>query len=137
MVQLTSCPVNNQETFTELVKLNSHTLLSGAPDTLISNTDGKESFNGNGSLKFQLIEAMRKWRVVFNGIAKRTRNGEVTEVHLRVNLLWTAFSRPFEFKREFSRKLLAQGMARERWRGNQVQSHIRLNIIKISNSTVN
>lgn len=40
-------------------------------------------------------------------------------------MLWTAFSRPFEFKREFSRKLLAQGMARERWRGNTIWSNIR------------
>lgn len=48
----------------------------GSPDTLISNTDGKECFNAGG-IKFQLIEAMRKWRIVFNGLAKRTCNGEV------------------------------------------------------------
>lgn len=114
-----------------------------APDTLVSNTDGRQVFNAGG-VKFQLLEAMRSWRIVFNGLAKRTLNGEVrsiaflvvyihetfyyllapddlkeTEVHLRINLTWSAFSRPFEFKREFSRKLLAQGMARELWRGRQ------------------
>ena len=34
-------------------------------------------------------------------------------------MIWASFSRPYEFKREFSRKLLAQGMARELWRGRQ------------------
>ncbi|KAI9559139.1 hypothetical protein GHT06_015928 [Daphnia sinensis] len=97
--------------------------LPGSPDTLISNTDGKECFNAGG-IKFQLIEAMRKWRILFNGLAKRTCNGEETEVHFRMNIVWTAFSRPYEFKREFSRKLLAQGMARELWRGRQEWSQM-------------
>ncbi len=44
---------------------------------MISNTDGKESFNAGG-IKFQLIEAMRKWRILFNGLAKRTCNGVVS-----------------------------------------------------------
>uniref|UniRef100_A0A0P6DHG3 Phosphoenolpyruvate synthase n=1 Tax=Daphnia magna TaxID=35525 RepID=A0A0P6DHG3_9CRUS len=97
--------------------------LPGSPDTLISNTDGNECFNAGG-IKFQLIEAMRKWRILFNGLAKRTCNGEETEIHFRMNIVWTAFSRPYEFKREFSRKLLAQGMARELWRGRQEWSQM-------------
>ena len=85
---------------------------------MVSNTDGRDTFNAAG-IKFQVIEAMRKWRVIFNGLAKRTRNGETTEVHLRINVIWTAFSRPYEIKQEFSRKLLAEGMAREMWRGRK------------------
>uniref|UniRef100_A0A0N8BPI2 Phosphoenolpyruvate synthase n=1 Tax=Daphnia magna TaxID=35525 RepID=A0A0N8BPI2_9CRUS len=111
--------INRQAQVTLLFTVKDGTVyqLPVAPDTLISNTDGRDSFNSKGALKFQLIEAMRKWRVTFNGLAKRRRHGKETEVHLKINLLWAAFSRPFEFKREFSRKLLAQGMARERWRG--------------------
>ncbi|XP_045028647.1 putative phosphoenolpyruvate synthase [Daphnia magna] len=111
--------INRQAQVTLLFTVKDGTVyqLPVAPDTLISNTDGRDSFNSNGALKFQLIEAMRKWRVTFNGLAKRRRHGKESEVHLKINLLWAAFSRPFEFKREFSRKLLAQGMARERWRG--------------------
>ena len=48
-----------------------------------------------------------------------------------MNLIWTAFSRPYEFKREFSRKLLAQGMARELWRGRQEWSQMRLTYLLI------
>lgn len=118
-------------------------MLLGAPDTLISNTDGRDVFSAGG-LKFQMIEPMRRWRIIFNGFAKRISNGVVcqghkhsekqyfenisfqeTEVHLRINLIWASFSRPFEFKREFSRKLLAQGMARELWRGRQEWSRMR------------
>ncbi len=47
-------------------------------------------------------------------------------MHLRINLIWATFTRPFEFKREFSHKLLAQGMARERWRGQLDWSQMRL-----------
>lgn len=93
--------------------------LPNAPDTLVSNTDGRDSFNAAG-LKFQMLEAMRRWRVVFNGTVMRTAaDGTVAETHLRINVIWTAFSRPFEVKREFSRKLLASGMARELWRGRK------------------
>lgn len=46
---------------------------------MMSNTDGKESFNAGG-IKFQLIEAMRKWRILFNGLAKRTCNGVVSNL---------------------------------------------------------
>jgi len=93
--------------------------LPNAPDTLISNIDGRKSFNAAG-VKFQLLEAMRRWRILFNGTAVRTRvDGETAEVHLRINLIWSAFSRPFERKREFSRKLLASAMARELWRGRK------------------
>jgi len=92
--------------------------LPNAPDTTICNTDGQDTFNAGG-IKFQLVEAMRKWRIIFNGLAKRTQNGEETEVHLRINMIWSSLSRPYEFKREFSRKLLAAGMARELWRGRQ------------------
>ena len=46
-------------------------------------------------------------------------NAQTAEVHLRINLIWSAFSRPFERKREFSRKLLASAMARELWRGRK------------------
>ena len=52
----------------------------GAPDTLISNTDGKDVFSAGG-LKFQMIEAMRRWRIIFNGFAKRISNGAVFEGH--------------------------------------------------------
>lgn len=34
---------------------------------------------------------------------------------LRINMLWTCFSRPFEFKREFSNNLMATNLARETW----------------------
>lgn len=49
---------------------------SDAPDTLVSNTDGRDVFNAAG-IKFQLNEAMRSWRIVFNGTAKRIFNGKV------------------------------------------------------------
>ena len=82
-------------------------------------TDGGEAFNAGG-IQFQLIEAMRKWRIVFNGLVTRTSNGgQQEQVHLRINLIWTAFSRPYEIQREFSRRLLAAGMAREIWRGRR------------------
>lgn len=48
-----------------------------APDTLFSNVDANGSFNTNAGLKFQLIEAMRKWRIIYNGIATRRSGGEV------------------------------------------------------------
>ena len=77
-------------------------------------------------MKFQMVEAMRKWRIVFNGTALKTNaDGQTSEVHLRINMIWAAFSRPFEFKREFSRKLLASGMARELWRGRKEWSSMR------------
>jgi len=44
-------------------------------------------------------------------------------------MIWTAFSRPYEFKREFSRKLLAKGMARELWRGRQEFWRMRYKIL--------
>ena len=72
---------------------------------------------------------MRRWRVVFNGTVMRTAaDGTVAETHLRINVIWTAFSRPFEVKREFSRKLLASGMARELWRGRKDWSAMRFDI---------
>jgi len=55
-----------------------------SPDTLISNTDGRALFNAGG-IKFQMVEAMRRWRIVFNGFAKRTDpNGEVFGQNLSV-----------------------------------------------------
>lgn len=81
---------------------------------MICDTDGRDTFNAAG-IKFQMIEAMRNWRIVFNGLAKRVQNGEQTEVHLRINVIWTTFSRPYEIKREFSRKMLAAAVAREKW----------------------
>ena len=60
-------------------------LFTGSPDTMVSNTDGRQSFNAGG-IKFQLIEAMRKWRILFNGLAKRTNsNGEVRRIWWGVN----------------------------------------------------
>ena len=103
-----------------------------APDTLISDIDGRENFNAGG-IKFQLIEAMRKWRIVFNGLAKRVRDGEQSEVHLRINMIWTAFSRPYEIRQEFSRKLLAAAMAREMWRGRKEWWRMRFTIINFIN----
>ena len=95
---------------------------------MVSDTDGRENFNAGG-IKFQMIEAMRKWRIVFNGLAKRRRDGEETEVHLRINLIWTAFSRPYEIKQEFSRKLLAEAMAREMWRGRKEWWRMRYSLL--------
>ena len=58
-------------------------LSTDAPDTLISNIDGRKSFNAAG-VKFQLLEAMRRWRILFNGTAVRTRvDGEVIETDPR------------------------------------------------------
>ena len=56
-------------------------LITDAPDTTICNADGQDTFNAGG-IKFQLIKAMRKWRIIFNGLAKRTQNGEVGQSNL-------------------------------------------------------
>jgi len=92
--------------------------LPNAPDTIISDIDGRDTFNAAG-IKFQMIDAMRKWRIIFNGLVKRVQNGEESEVHLRINVMWTNFSRPYEIKREFSRKMLAAAMTREKWTGQE------------------
>ena len=102
----------------------SHVVIIDAPDTTIFDTDGRDTFNAAG-IKFQLIEAMRKWRIIFNGLTKRVQNGKESEVHLRINLIWTHFSRPYEIKREFSRKMLAAAMAREEWTGREQWTRMR------------
>lgn len=64
-------------------------MLLGAPDTLISNTDGRDVFSAGG-LKFQMIEPMRRWRIIFNGFAKRISNGVVCQghKHSEKTILW-------------------------------------------------
>ena len=111
--------------FTEQLVHFAHCDALDAPDTIISDIDGRDTFNAAG-IKFQMIDAMRKWRIIFNGLAKRVQNGEESEVHLRINVMWTNFSRPYEIKREFSRKMLAAAMTREKWTGQEQFLRVRL-----------
>nr|CAG4652241.1 EOG090X0FOW [Triops cancriformis] len=60
--------------------------LPGAPDTLITNTDGK-SFTAGG-IKLLVIEPMRKWRVLFNGLVRKSKGNDEEIVHLRMNFMY-------------------------------------------------
>ncbi|KAK2720217.1 hypothetical protein QYM36_004195 [Artemia franciscana] len=88
--------------------------LPGAPDTSVFNTD-EDIFSAAGIL-LEVIEPFRKWRICFNGLLKKTCcNDEERIVHLKLNAIWTAMCRPFDFASEFSPTLLAKAVARERW----------------------
>ena len=56
---------------------------SDAPDVLVSNTDGADSFNAAG-IRFEMIEAMRRWRIVFCGLAAYRYAGDGVQPSLRV-----------------------------------------------------
>lgn len=43
-------------------------------ENLVYNIDG-DNYNAGG-VKLQLLEPMRRWRIVFNGFVKRVKNGK-------------------------------------------------------------
>ena len=55
----------------------------------------QDSFKTNG-LNITVLEPFRRWRIVYNGMMRNIRNGNVH--HVRMNLIWSSLSSPYEWK---------------------------------------
>eukprot|EP00058_Branchiostoma_floridae_P026948 XP_002612439.1 hypothetical protein BRAFLDRAFT_121021 [Branchiostoma floridae] len=90
------------------------------PDTAVFNTDGK-TFSAAG-LHFEPVEAMRTWKVQFNGLMRLTESPrtDVTKeegrlVHVRFSFMWSAYTLPFNFDTDIHPRAIARAMAIEKW----------------------
>ncbi|XP_066290085.1 rifampicin phosphotransferase-like isoform X1 [Branchiostoma lanceolatum] len=90
------------------------------PDTAVFNTDGK-TFSAAG-LSFEPVEAMRKWKVQFNGMMRLTESPrtDVTKeegslVHVKFSFMWSAYTLPFNFDTDIHPRAIARAMAIEKW----------------------
>ena len=54
-----------------------------------------DSFKTN-ELNITVLEPFRRWRIVYNGMMRNIRNGNVH--HVRMNLIWSSLSSPYEWK---------------------------------------
>lgn len=98
--------------------------LPGQPDTNYVNV--KDSGWKAGGLLFECVEAMRCWRLKFNGLLRRgVRKDFITEaenetdeeeiIHARLDFLWHCMRAPVDVWRDSSPSLLAQALANH-WR---------------------
>ncbi|CAH1270228.1 Hypp4299 [Branchiostoma lanceolatum] len=90
------------------------------PDTAVFNTDGK-TFSAAG-LSFEPVEAMRTWKVQFNGMMRLTESPrtDVTKeegrlVHVKFSFMWSAYTLPFNFDTDIHPRSIARAMAIEKW----------------------
>ncbi|XP_068241678.1 rifampicin phosphotransferase-like isoform X2 [Palaemon carinicauda] len=98
--------------------------LPGQPDTNYVNV--KDSGWKAGGLLLECVEAMRCWRLKFNGLLRRGARKEfITDaeeddddeqiIHARLDFLWHCIRAPVDVWRDASTNLLAQALA-DQWR---------------------
>lgn len=69
-----------------------------SPDTTYHVDRGNNLTYRAGGLSLIVLEPMRRWRVLFNGMLKSHSTGKV--VHVRMNLIWTTLHCPFDWSKD-------------------------------------
>eukprot|EP00062_Callorhinchus_milii_P012665 gi/632959942/ref/XP_007895909.1/ PREDICTED: uncharacterized protein LOC103181315 isoform X2 [Callorhinchus milii] len=80
------------------------------PDTLMSTHE--EAFGAEGLL-FQPVEAMRKWKLTYDGAMRLDKGDQL--VHVCMNLDWESKLDYFDFDTDMHSIALAKAIAREQW----------------------
>ncbi|XP_070544378.1 rifampicin phosphotransferase-like isoform X2 [Ptychodera flava] len=90
------------------------------PDTMTTTSDDTK-YSALG-LTIEPVEAMRTWKITFNGMCRlglKTDWKEDTSnedlLHVKFSLLWKSYTSHFDFDTELHPFLLADGVAREKW----------------------
>lgn len=92
--------------------------LPNHPGTKVFNT-GDNNFSAAG-LSFEVLEPLKRWRVIFNGYLRRgieteLNNSDGNTVLVRFNFLWFPIGDYLSFPIDFSNSFLADVLARQKW----------------------
>lgn len=102
-----------------LLKLNGTVYQQpNAPEVLLSSISNC-GFKVAG-LEIQVLEPFLRLRILYNGLLLNSNNGDME--YFRFNFIWTSAGKPIFYPFDCSNDLLADALARERWRnGNWLQ----------------
>lgn len=101
------------------LKLNNNIYqLPASPEVTLSSITNQQIFKAAG-LELQILEPYRRLRVLYNGLLLNSKGGLE---YFRFNFIWTSAGKPLFHPNDTSVDLLADALAREKWRdGNWLQ----------------
>ncbi|KAI8740892.1 CAunnamed protein product [Biomphalaria glabrata] len=86
--------------------------LPSLPDTWLTSSDSFTSYSAGG-LIIKPVKVMDTWSIKFDGLLRLAETGKQVEVNF--DLLWKAYTKPFDFDTDLHPHVMADGIAREKW----------------------